>query len=203
MPIAALIHWPGVQKKKADDPNNRARRGGSWKALKRLYAEGKCRSIGVSNYDVCHLEELREEELASQQAEAVLPHVNQVELHPFLAQRDLRLYCERHGIVVQGYSPFGSPTGKAELLGHETVREGAGAVGCSPAQFLLLWATRQGISVIPKSITEEHIQQNMATLALLDVQAEALEAQPQQKAFAALGGLDRGQHFCWDPSIIK
>ena len=97
-----LIHWPGVQKRKADDPYNRAQRRGSWKALKRLHAEGKCRAVGVSNYQIRHLRELLEDDSTESSqdengAAAMMPHVNQVELHPFLGQRELRLYCESHG----------------------------------------------------------------------------------------------------------
>lgn len=157
----------------------------------------------MSNYEIAHLEELREEEAESSQCgdTTELPHVNQVELHPYLAQRKLRAYCKDHGITVQGYSPFGSPEGKGELLSEALVLETASSLDCSPAQLMLLWAIQQGIPAIPMSTNEEHIQENMEVLSLFD--GGERDTCTVRDVTATLSTLDRDQHFCWDPSNIR
>src|SRR3954470_16839150 len=110
-----LIHWP-VPGKRRD----------SWRALERAFADGKARAIGVSNYMVPHLREILGEA-------KVAPHVNQIELTPFLQRRDTRALCKQHGIVVEAYSPL--PRG--QRFDDPAVREIARAVARSPAQVLL------------------------------------------------------------------
>lgn len=95
-----LIHWPAAQGFPMTSEQNAVKRRESWRALESLYKEGKVRAIGVSNYTVQHLEQLREH------AE-ITPHVNQVEYHPQCQQKELLAYCEKHNIKVVGYSPLG------------------------------------------------------------------------------------------------
>ena len=124
-----LIHWPfpGL-------------RMDSWRAMERLQKEGKCRSIGVSNYMVSHLEE--------HFAEATVPpSVNQVEFSPFLYQKDLLAYCQKRKVSFEAYSPLT----KGHRLGDPTIQSMARQLGRTPAQILLRWGLQHGCIVIPKS----------------------------------------------------
>ncbi|PJN90270.1 aldo/keto reductase [Bacillus sp. mrc49] len=133
-----LIHWPG--KDKYLD---------TWKALEKLYKDGKVRSIGVSNFHVHHLENL----LANCE---VKPVVNQIELHPLLTQSEIRNYCEKNEIKVEAWSPLG----RGNLLEEPTINHIAKKHGKSPAQVLIRWHLQHDIVVIPKSITPARIEEN-------------------------------------------
>lgn len=133
-----LIHWPG--KDKYLD---------TWKALEKLYKDGKVRSIGVSNFHVHHLENL----LANCE---VKPVVNQIELHPLLTQGEIRNYCEKNEIKVEAWSPLG----RGNLLEEPTINHIAKKHGKSPAQVLIRWHLQHDIVVIPKSITPARIEEN-------------------------------------------
>jgi diketogulonate reductase-like aldo/keto reductase len=163
-----LIHWPVPGKRRE-----------SWRALERAHADGRARAIGVSNYLVPHLRELVGEA-------KVVPHVNQIELTPFLQRRDTRALCREHNIVVEAYSPLT----RGERLSHPTIRAIAGAVGCSPAQVLLRWGIQHGHVVLPKSVHRERIAENAAVFDF------ALDAD----AMAQLDGLEEGLATGWDPS---
>ena len=134
-------------------------RAETWRAMEEALAAGKCRAIGVSNFTVAHLRELKK-------TARVMPMVNQVEFHPYHVQRELLGFCREEGIVLQAYASLGGQdAGKRKwetlggpLLQHETVaaiarRQAAGA-GATPAQVLLRWALQQGVAVIPKSVSE-------------------------------------------------
>lgn len=162
-----LIHWP-VPGKRRD----------SWRALERAHADGRARAIGVSNYLVPHLRELLGEA-------KVVPHVDQIELTPFLQRRDTRALCREHGIVVEAYSPLT----RGERLSHPTVHAVARAVGRSPAQVLLRWGIQHGLVVLPKSVRRERIAENAAVFDF------ALD----EGAMAALDGLEEGLATGWDP----
>jgi diketogulonate reductase-like aldo/keto reductase len=162
-----LIHWPV--------PNRRLE---SWRALERLHEEGRVRAIGVSNFMVSHLEELA--------ANAhVLPAVNQIEVHPFLQQREVRAWCEAHGIVVEAYSPLV----KGVRLGHPTVREIADRAGRTSAQVLLGWGLQRGLVVLPKSTHAARIRENAAIFDFT-LDAESLKR---------LDALEEGLVTGWDP----
>ncbi|WP_243387541.1 aldo/keto reductase [Bacillus kexueae] len=133
-----LIHWPVEGKYKE-----------TWKALEHLYKEGKVRAIGVSNFHIHHLEDLMKD------AE-IKPMVNQVELHPRLAQKELREYCEKHGIQMEAWSPLM----QGKLLDNEVLVEIGEKYGKTPAQVILRWDLQSGIITIPKSIKRERIIQN-------------------------------------------
>ncbi len=136
-----LIHWP-----RANSPEERL---GSWKALEKLRQEGLCRAIGVSNYTLRHLEELRANS-------EVTPAVDQVEFHPFVYDPELLGYCERHGIRLEAWSPLT----RGRRLDDPTVRAIASAHGRTPAQVLLRWGIEHGIIEIPKSIHRDRIEEN-------------------------------------------
>jgi diketogulonate reductase-like aldo/keto reductase len=135
-----LLHWP-VAGLRLD----------SWRALERLHAEGRARSIGVSNFLVPHLEELLGHA-------RVVPAVDQIELTPFLQRRDTRALCARHGIVVEAYSPLT----RGLRLTHPVVASVAREVERSPAQVLLRWGIQQGVVVLPKSTKAQRIAENGA-----------------------------------------
>jgi diketogulonate reductase-like aldo/keto reductase len=162
-----LIHWP-VAGKRRD----------SWRALERIAAEGRAKSIGVSNYLVPHLEEL------FSHAEE-MPAANQIELHPFLQQRDTRALCNKHGIVVQGYSPLT----RGHRLGHPAIVDIAKRIGKTPAQVVLRWGIQHGHAILPKSTREARIREN----------ADLFGFTLDDPAMQALDGLDEGSAVSWDP----
>jgi len=162
-----LLHWPVPRKRLA-----------SWRALERLLAEGRTRAIGVSNFMPHHLEEL----LAHAE---VAPAVNQIEVTPFLQQRDARAASARHGIVVEAYSPLT----RGMRLDHPAVAAVARRVQRSPAQVLLRWGIEHGMVVLPKSTHRKRIAENAA---LFDF------ALPPE-SMAELDALEEGLVAGWDP----
>lgn len=96
-----LIHWPAVPKKKHSSEIHRQARHETWRALEELHLSGRARAIGVSNFNVLHLEQLLEDGVQ------VVPMVNQIEAHPLFIQHDVINYCKAHDIVIQAYSPLG------------------------------------------------------------------------------------------------
>jgi diketogulonate reductase-like aldo/keto reductase len=162
-----LLHWP-VPGKRLD----------SWRALERLAREGRVRAIGVSNFMVHHLDEL----LA--RAELV-PAVNQIEVTPFLQQREVRAACARHGIVVEAYSPLV----KGRRLDDPVVGDVARRVARTPAQVLLRWGVQHGMVVLPKSVHRARIAENAA---LFDFTLP-------EDAMAELDALEEGLVTGWDP----
>jgi diketogulonate reductase-like aldo/keto reductase len=162
-----LIHWP-VTGKRRD----------SWRALERAFQDGRARSIGVSNYMVPHLRELLGEA-------KVAPHVNQIELTPFLQRRDTCALCREHGIAIEAYSPLT----QGKRLDHSTVVAIARQIGRSPAQVLLRWGIQHGFIVLPKSVHRERIAENAA---LFDFMLDAA-------AMAKLDELEEGLTMGWDP----
>eukprot|EP00439_Symbiodinium_sp_Y106_P009037 s2180_g1.t1 len=140
-----LIHWPG-RWLSGDTAGNRDARKATWEALCDLKQAGSIREIGVSNFTLRHLEEL---EGYSMQ----LPAVNQVELHPYLQQKELLEYCQQKGIRVQAYSPLAS--GRLQLLSDPVLNEVAAANGISPAQTVLKWMLQRGITPIVKTTSTE------------------------------------------------
>jgi diketogulonate reductase-like aldo/keto reductase len=165
-----LVHWPveGL-------------RGETWRAMERIHADGRARAIGVSNYTVRHLEEL----LATAREP---PAVNQVELSPFLQQRELRAFCARHGIVVEAYGPLV----RGQRMDHPAVAAVARRHGRTPAQVLLRWGLARGLVVIPKSVRAERIRENAGALGFTLDPAD----------LAALDALDEGYRTCWDPTDV-
>lgn len=165
-----LLHWPVP-----------GRRLDSWRALERLREEGRARAIGVSNFMPHHLRELLG---ACKQP----PSVNQVELSPFLQQRELRALCDANGIAVEAYSPLT----KGARLAHPAVVRVASAVGRTPAQVLLRWGMQKGLVVLPKSTRAARLSENLA----------ALEFTLPSDAVASLDALDEGLVTGWDPRSV-
>ncbi|WP_028648179.1 aldo/keto reductase [Nocardiopsis sp. CNT312] len=135
-----LIHWP-LPARDLYVP--------TWRALERLYAEGRVRAIGVSNFQRPHLERVMDEG-------GIIPMVNQIELHPLLDQRDLREFHAEHHIATEAWSPLG----RGYLLEHPVIVDIAEQMERTPAQVLLRWHIQLGNVAIPKSVTPERIESN-------------------------------------------
>lgn len=134
-----LIHWP-VKGKYKD----------TWRALEKLYKEERVRAIGVSNFQPHHLDDLMADS-------EIKPMVNQVEFHPLLNQKELRAFCQKHGIQMEAWSPLGQG---GELLKHPVLTEIGDKYGKTAAQVILRWDLQHEIVTIPKSVHEERIIQN-------------------------------------------
>jgi diketogulonate reductase-like aldo/keto reductase len=165
-----LIHWPLPMEGKFTQ---------AWKALEQLYDSQRVRAIGVSNFKPHHLEELL-------QGAAVVPAVNQIELHPMFQQRATRTYCDEHGIAVESYSPL---MRAGEALEHPVIVDLAQRYGKTPAQVILRWHVQSGFIVIPKSARRERIQEN------IDLFDFALS----ESDMRAIEGMDREQRIGADP----
>jgi diketogulonate reductase-like aldo/keto reductase len=137
-----LIHWPLPMEGKFTQ---------AWKALEKIYADGRARSIGVSNFKPAHLDTLLAES-------EVTPAVNQIELHPMLTQRETRDYCAPHNIIIESYSPI---MRGGEILENELISGFAQKYSKTPAQIVLRWHVQNGFIVIPKSVNAERIQENI------------------------------------------
>jgi methylglyoxal/glyoxal reductase len=169
-----LIHWPT-----APSPSARLE---SWKGLVKIQQEGLCRSIGVSNYTVRHLQELLD-------ASEVVPAVNQVEFHPFVYDPGLVDFCAEHEIRLEAWSPIT----RGRMLDHPVVTATATAHGRTPAQVLLRWGLQHGGVEIPKSTHRERIIENSKVFDFALTAAE----------MAALDGLRGGPRVgAWNPADI-
>lgn len=166
-----LIHWPRPDKDRYVE---------TWQQFETFQADGLTRSIGVSNFHQPHLQRLFDET-------DTVPAVNQIELHPAFAQRELRAFQEPKGIHTESWGPLGQ--GKYDLFGEKAVADAAEAHGVSPAQVVIRWHLQEGLIVFPKSSTPERIRTNFDVFGfeLTSDQVEAINA------------LDRGQRVGADP----
>ncbi|MFJ4225650.1 aldo/keto reductase [Microbacterium sp. NPDC089695] len=161
----------------------------AYRALETLLADGRVRAIGVSNFMPHHLEKLLQET-------AVVPAVNQVELHPYFAQRDVQRADADHGILTQAWSPIGGITfypgwgdERRNVMEDPTIVDIARTHGKSPAQIMLRWGIQQGRSVIPKSTNPARIAEN---LDVFDIELSADD-------LARIDALDTGVRGGPDP----
>jgi 2,5-diketo-D-gluconate reductase A len=167
-----LIHWPLPGAYDGDFVS-------TWRTLAEFHQEGRARSVGVSNFQVAHLERLVAET-------DLVPAVNQVEVHPYFCNDTVRAYARAHGIVTEAWSPIA----RGKVLSDGTVTRIAAEVGRTPAQVVLRWHLQRGDVVFPKSTTPSRIREN---LALFDL--ELTEDQ-----MAALSALDRGEQGRMGPN---
>jgi 2,5-diketo-D-gluconate reductase A len=135
-----LIHWP--LPKVGDFVQ-------TWKALERVYSEGRARSIGVSNFQPHHLRRLHQET-------TVIPAVNQIELHPYLTQDELRAFDAEHGIATEAWSPIA----RGGVLEDATITDLANRYGKTSAQVVLRWHIQLGNIVFPKSVKQARMREN-------------------------------------------
>ncbi|OXM99518.1 aldo/keto reductase [Bifidobacterium vansinderenii] len=152
-----LIHWP------ADGWQD------AWQAMVDLYHEGRIRAIGVSNFQIHHLEELAG-------ISDVVPAANQIESSPDFPNDDVIDYCKKHGITVEAWSPLGGTGGG--LLKNPALAEIGAKYGKSAAQVVIRWHLQRGVVVIPKSVHENRIRQNIDVFdfTLTDEDMAAVEA---------------------------
>jgi methylglyoxal/glyoxal reductase len=160
-----LIHWPVKEKYKQ-----------SWKVLEQLYKEGRVRAIGVSNFQIHHLEDLLS-------VAEIKPMVNQVELHPLLAQPELRDYCKKQEIQIEAWAPLG----QGRLLEHPLLQEIAAQYNKTTAQVILRWDIQNQIVTIPKSVKEARIIENanIFDFSLTESDIEKINALNENKRFGA------------------
>lgn len=169
-----LIHYPVRERRQ------------SWRALEGLRAEGKARSIGVSNFTIKHLAELLAETKA-------VPAVNQVEFHPYLYQRELLEFCVAKGIIIEAYSPLthGERLNDRKLLAVAKRYSATGRAGAkSAAQILIRWALQHGLVVIPKSANRQRILED-ANVFDFEIAAEDMQL---------LNNFNEDLRTCWDPT---
>ncbi len=161
-----LIHWPLPTLYDGDFVS-------TWKTMEEFKRDGRARSIGVSNFQVAHLERLAAE------AE-VTPAVNQIELHPYLLNEKVRDYDEEHGIATEGWSPIA----QGEVLDDPVIEKIAERLSRTPAQVVLRWHIQRGNIVFPKSTTPSRIKENFALFEF--------ELDPDD--VAAIAALDKGEN---------
>jgi 2,5-diketo-D-gluconate reductase A len=160
-----LIHWPLPGRYGGDYVS-------TWKTLEEFKADGRARSIGVSNFQVAHLERLA--------AECdVVPAVNQIELHPYLLNDAVREYGEGQGIATEAWSPIA----QGAVLDDPAITAIADRVGRTPAQVVLRWHIQRDSIVFPKSVTAERVRENFA---LFDFELS-------DDDIAAIAALDKGE----------
>ncbi|XP_063419752.1 glyoxal reductase-like isoform X2 [Mytilus trossulus] len=181
-----LIHWPGTQGKKPEEPVNKELRLQSWQDMIQLHKEGKVKAIGVSNFLQHHIEDIISET-------NVVPAVLQIEHHPHLVQDNLICYCREKGIHFQAYSSLGTSVVENKLLSDETVKDIAKIHSKTTAQILLKWAVQQNIGVIPKSTNPDHIRENM----------DIFDFSLSQQDIDILNKLDKQIHYCWNPTSVS
>jgi 2,5-diketo-D-gluconate reductase A len=138
-----LIHWPLPTRYGGDFVS-------TWQTLEEFYREGRARSIGVSNFQPQHLRRLHGET-------DIIPAVNQIEVHPYLTQDDVRAFCADHQIAVEAWSPLG----KGGVLDDPVIGRIAERTGKTPAQVVLRWHIQRGDIVFPKSVTPKRIKENI------------------------------------------
>ena len=162
-----LVHWPVKGKYKE-----------AWRALEKIYAGGRAKAIGVSNFLVHHLDDVVN-------GAQVVPMVNQVEFHPRLLQRDLMDACRRHNVVQEAWSPLM----KGKVAHIPQLQELAGKYGKTVAQVVLRWNLQHGIVTIPKSVRRERLEEN----------ADLFEFELSADDLAKIDALDRGERVGADP----
>jgi 2,5-diketo-D-gluconate reductase A len=155
-----LIHWPLPTLYDGDYVS-------TWQTLEQFKNEGRARSIGVSNFQVPHLQRL------AQQTETT-PAVNQVEVHPYFTNDTVRAYGAEHSIATEAWSPIA----QGNVLGDPVVQRIAKAAGKTPAQVVLRWHIQRGDTVFPKSVTPQRVRENFALFdfELTDTDIDALTA---------------------------
>jgi 2,5-diketo-D-gluconate reductase A len=169
-----LIHWPLPSRYGGDFVS-------TWKALIEFREEGRARSIGVSNFQRHHLDQLL---LATE----TVPAVNQIEVHPYLVQDELRAYDADHRIATEAWSPIA----RGNVLGDPAVGSVAERRGKSPAQVVLRWHIQRGDIVFPKSVTPSRIQENF----------ELFDFELDDADMAAISALNRDERTGPDPDTF-
>lgn len=167
-----LIHWPVPSQDRYVE---------TWETLIELKDEGRTRSIGVSNFQVEHLERIIDET-------GVVPVLNQIELHPRLQQPELRSFHEEHRIVTEAWSPLG----RGAALEERTIRDIASGHDRTPAQVILRWHIQLGNVVIPRSVNPARIEENF----------QVFDFELSDGDMDAISSLDEGERIGPDPATF-
>lgn len=149
----------------------------TYAAMEALIPTGKVKAIGVSNFNIRHLEELLK-------TCKIVPAANQIEIHPYLQQPKLAEYCKSKGILLEAYSPLGNnQTGEPRTVDDPKVHEIAGKLGLDIGQVLVSWGVQKGNVVLPKSVTETRIKSNFNDVELPDWAMKELDALERHKRY--------------------
>jgi 2,5-diketo-D-gluconate reductase A len=169
-----LIHWPlpGITVDFVE----------TWQALEQIYASGRARAIGVSNFSAGHLDRLAAET-------TVVPAVNQIEVHPYLTQDPLRAHGSAQGVATEAWSPIA----QGKVLDDPTITAIARELGRTPAQVTLRWHVQRGDIVFPKSVTRSRVEENFA---LFDFELSDAD-------MAAISALDKDERIGPDPDTFN
>jgi 2,5-diketo-D-gluconate reductase A len=167
-----LIHWPAPKQNRYLD---------TWRALESLKRDGRARSIGVSNFTTAHLENLLANSVET-------PVINQVEIQPWLQQRELREFDAAHGIVTESWSPLA----RGRVLGDPTLEAIGEKHGKSSAQVVLRWHVQQGLIVIPKSNSIDRIREN----------SRVFDFELDDTDLAAIAALETGERTGSNPDDV-
>jgi diketogulonate reductase-like aldo/keto reductase len=168
-----LIHWPLPMFDQYVE---------TWRAFEKLLADGRVRSIGVSNFEIAHLERLLAET-------DVTPAVNQIELHPQFPQEELRAFHDEHGMLTESWGPLGQGKG---LLEDPSIVEVAQRKARTPAQVVLRWHLQLGCVVIPKSVNPDRIREN---IDLFDFELDDAD-------MAEISKVRTGERLGGDPNVF-
>jgi 2,5-diketo-D-gluconate reductase A len=168
-----LIHWP--MPKVSDYVE-------TWHAMEEIYASGRAKAVGVSNFQPAHLERLLEQS-------KLVPAVNQIEVHPYLTQDEVRTFDAEHAIATEAWSPIA----QGKVLGDPVVKAVAERVGRTPAQVVLRWHLQRGDIVFPKSVTAERVKENF----------ELFDFELSDQDMAAIAGLNRDERTGFDPDTFN
>ena len=160
-----LIHWPLPTLYDGDFVS-------TWRVLEEFKKDGRARSVGVSNFQVPHLERLAKES-------AVVPAVNQIEVHPYFTNEEVRAYGREHGIATEAWSPIA----QGKVLDDPVVERIAKGVNRTPAQVVLRWHVQRGDIVFPKSVSPDRMRSNFE---LFDFELDGSDMD-------ALSALDKGE----------
>ncbi|PYI18609.1 aldo/keto reductase family protein [Aspergillus japonicus CBS 114.51] len=208
-----LVHWPIAAEKETQEKPKIGPDGKyvilkdltenpepTWRAMEKIYKEGKVKAIGVSNWTIEGLEKLLK------YAE-VKPHVNQIEIHPFLPNEELVKYCFDHDILPEAYSPLGSqnqvPTTGERVSENKTLNEIAQKGNNTLAQVLIAWGIRRGYVVLPKSSNPARIESNFKSIELSDEDFEAVNKVAEGRHFRFVNMKDTFGYDVWPQETAK
>jgi 2,5-diketo-D-gluconate reductase A len=169
-----LIHWPLPTRYDGDFVS-------TWRTLEEFYADGRARSVGVSNFQPHHLRRIHTES-------EITPAVDQIEVNPYLTQDEVREFCAGHQIAVEAWSPLG----RGNVLGDPTIDDIARRYGKTPAQVVLRWHIERGDIVFPKSVSQARIREN---IDIFDFELAGADVE-------AISALNRNQRTGPDPDTF-
>ncbi|KAJ0424398.1 NADP-dependent oxidoreductase domain-containing protein [Aspergillus carlsbadensis] len=208
-----LVHWPIAAEKDGQEKPKIGPDGKyvilkdltenpepTWQAMEKIYTDKKARAIGVSNWTIEGLDKLLKHA-------KVTPHINQIEIHPFLPNEKLVQYCFNHGILPQAYSPLGSqnqvPTTGERVSENATLNDIAKKGGNTLAQVLIAWGLRRGYVVLPKSSNPSRIESNFKSIDLSDADYEAVNKVAEGRHFRFVNMKDTFGYDVWPEETAK